>query len=72
MFCSNMANLYGMIKTKIHNKTSQLSQPGRDKITIILHLDYGKPITNLLVTFIERFIHSFFFASGFMNPCPYF
>ena len=26
----------------------RLSQPGRVKITIILHLDYGKPITNLL------------------------
>ena len=48
MFCSNTANLYGMIKTKIHNKTGRLSQPSRNKITIILHLDYGKSITNLL------------------------
>ena len=26
----------------------RLSQPGQVKITIILYLDYGKPITNLL------------------------
>ena len=48
MFCSNTVNRYGMIKTKIHNKTGRLSRLGQDKITNILHLDYGKSITNLL------------------------
>ena len=37
-----------MIKTKIHNQMGRLSQPGQDKITNILHLDYSKSITNLM------------------------
>ena len=48
MLCSNTVNMYGIIKTKIHNKNQPVKLTRSGETTNIQHLDYSKSITNLL------------------------
>ena len=45
-------------------------EEGQTKLKGLIKDDTTNKSAKQHVTFIERFIH--YFASGFMNPCPYF